>query len=89
MHDACCVANGFFQLSKESGKLIESIKVECLVYIAHACMLAKHNQPLVMQQFQVGKSLPEIAKLASGVIVWIQTPYCFSGTFLYTAVKIK
>ena len=52
MYDPVDIANTFIQLADERGVTVSNLKVQKLMYFAHARLLALHGEPLVNEEFQ-------------------------------------
>ena len=63
MYDACSVANDFIRRTKMTGIGLTPLRVQTLVYFAHAWMLALHGRPLVEQNFRAWRFGPVVPGL--------------------------
>lgn len=57
------IAQRFLEIAKSSGKTIDPLKLQKLVYLAHGWNLAFTGQPLVEESFQAWKYGPVSPKL--------------------------
>lgn len=60
MYDARNIANEFIRLADESGKKLSNMKVQKLLFFAHARMLGLHGEPLLNQEFRAWRHGPVI-----------------------------
>jgi uncharacterized phage-associated protein len=57
------VANGFLALARRDGEILDPMKIQKLVYLAHGWNLAFHGDPLIKQNVEAWRYGPVIPTL--------------------------
>lgn len=62
-HDVRVIANSFLNLARSDGSVLDPMKIQKLVYLAHGWNLAFSGEPLITQQVEAWKYGPVIPVL--------------------------